>query len=102
MKDIHEVLRRKQAQYAQLGRQIEALQSAAEKLRMIAPLLAEEGDVNAEAILTELTEEAAAPSAPAPATRAAAAGAPAPAAAPQSQAAQPQAKPTRSAIPRWP
>jgi hypothetical protein len=49
MKDIHEVLRRKQAQYAQLGRQIEALQSAAEKLRMVAPLLAEEGDANTEA-----------------------------------------------------
>ena len=33
MKDIHEVLRRKQAKYAQLGKQIEALQQAAEKLR---------------------------------------------------------------------
>jgi len=30
MKDIHEVLRRKQAKYAQLAKQIEALQQAAE------------------------------------------------------------------------
>jgi len=41
MKDIHEVLRRKQAKYAQLGKQIEMLQQAAEKLREVAPLLAE-------------------------------------------------------------
>jgi len=107
MKDIHEVLRRKQAQYAQLGRQIEALQAAAEKLRMVAPLLAEEGDASAEAIVADFPEETAAPSASAPApaqaARAAAASAPSPAAAPaQPQGGQPQAKPTRSAIPRWP
>ncbi len=41
MKDIHEVLRRKQAQYTTLGKQIEMLQQAAEKLREVAPLLAE-------------------------------------------------------------
>jgi hypothetical protein len=41
MKDIHEVLRRKQAKYAQLGKQIELLQQAAEKLREVAPLLAD-------------------------------------------------------------
>lgn len=41
MKDIHEVLRQKQARYAQLGKQIEMLQQAAEKLREVAPLLAE-------------------------------------------------------------
>ena len=41
MKDIHEVLRRKQAKFAQLSKQIEALQQAAEKLREVAPLLAE-------------------------------------------------------------
>jgi hypothetical protein len=41
MKDIHEVLRHKQARYAQLGKQIEMLQQAAEKLREVAPLLAE-------------------------------------------------------------
>jgi hypothetical protein len=44
MKDIHEVLRRKQAKYAQLSKQIEALQQAAEKLREVAPLLAESDD----------------------------------------------------------
>jgi len=32
MKDIHEVLRRKQAKYAQLGKQIEMLQQAAENI----------------------------------------------------------------------
>ncbi len=41
MKDIHEVLRRKQAKFSQLGKQIELLQQAAEKLREVAPLLAE-------------------------------------------------------------
>ena len=41
MKDIHEVLRQKQAKYAQLGKQIEMLRQAAEKLREVAPLLAE-------------------------------------------------------------
>jgi uncharacterized protein YlxW (UPF0749 family) len=44
MKDIHEVLRRKQAKYAQLAKQIEMLQQAAEKLREVAPLLAENED----------------------------------------------------------
>ena len=44
MKDIHEVLRRKQARYAQLAKQIEMLQQAAEKLREVAPLLAENDD----------------------------------------------------------
>ncbi len=45
MKDIHEVLRKKQAEQAQLGKQIEALQNAAEQLRNVAHLLnAEEED----------------------------------------------------------
>jgi hypothetical protein len=44
MKDIHEVLRQKQGKYAQLGKQIEMLQQAAEKLREVAPLLAENED----------------------------------------------------------
>jgi uncharacterized protein YlxW (UPF0749 family) len=47
MKDIHEVLRRKQAKYAQLAKQIEALQQAAEKLREVAPLLTENEDDDA-------------------------------------------------------
>lgn len=44
MKDIHEVLRQKQTKYAVLGKQIEALQQAAEKLREVAPLLADHED----------------------------------------------------------
>jgi len=56
MKDIHEVLRRKQAKYAQLGKQIEALQQAAEKLREVAPLLAESDDDDT-AVLTEVDEQ---------------------------------------------
>ena len=42
MKDIYEVLRKKQAEQAQLGKQIEALQTAAEQLRSVAHLLNEE------------------------------------------------------------
>lgn len=42
VKDIHEVLRRKQAEQALLGKQIEALQTAAEQLRGVAHLLNEE------------------------------------------------------------
>ncbi len=53
MKDIHEVLRIKQAKYAQLGKQIEMLQQAAEKLREVAPLLADVDDDDS-AILTEV------------------------------------------------
>jgi hypothetical protein len=56
MKDIHEVLRRKQAKYAQLAKQIEALQQAAEKLREVAPLLAENDDDDA-AVLAEVDEQ---------------------------------------------
>jgi len=77
MKDIHEVLRRKQARYQQLAKQIEMLQQAAEKLREVAPLLAE-SDEDDSAILAEVEEEtrpmakaaSAAPAAqPAPAKR---------------------------------
>lgn len=57
MKDIHEVLRRKQAQYAQLGKQIEMLQQAAEKLREVAPLLADNDVEDDSAVLTEVEEE---------------------------------------------
>jgi len=52
MKDIHEVLRQKQTKYAQLGKQIEMLQQAAEKLREVAPLLAE-NDEDDNAVLIE-------------------------------------------------
>src|SRR5499425_400531 len=57
MKDIHEVLRQKQAKYAQLGKQIEMLQQAAEKLREVAPLLAENDDEDI-AILTDADDSA--------------------------------------------
>ena len=39
LRDIYEVLRKKQAEQAQLGKQIEALQTAAEQLRSVAHLL---------------------------------------------------------------
>jgi hypothetical protein len=81
MKDIHEVLRRKQAKYAQLGKQIEMLQQAAEKLREVAPLLADAEDDDT-AVLAEVDE-------PQGATKAAAAAAGA------------TTKPKGSA-PRWP
>jgi hypothetical protein len=87
MKDIHEVLRRKQAKYAQLGKQIEMLQQAAEKLREVAPLL-NDNDEDDGAILAEMDE-------PAP-TAARAAASPA--------SSQPStAKPAvRTVAPRWP
>jgi hypothetical protein len=56
MKDIHEVLRRKQAKYAQLAKQIDVLQQAAEKLREVAPLLAENDDDDS-AVLAEVDEQ---------------------------------------------
>ncbi len=55
MKDIHEVLRQKQTKYAQLGKQIEMLQQAAEKLREVAPLLAENDDED-NAVLMEVDD----------------------------------------------
>ena len=84
MKDIHEVLRRKQAQYAQLGKQIEMLQQAAEKLREVAPLLADTEDDSA--VLAEVDEEN---------TNAMAAQAGAP-------SGSATAKPARGTTPRWP
>jgi len=84
MKDIHEVLRRKQAQYAQLGKQIEQLQQAAEKLREVAPLLAENDAEDDSAVLAEVDDSNA---------MAAKAGA---------QSSPAAAKPARSTTPRWP
>lgn len=86
MKDIHEVLRRKQAKYAQLGKQIEALQQAAEKLREVAPLLAE-NDEDDSAVLTEVDES----------NTMAAKAAAAPASGSQAAAARPAVR-----APRWP
>ena len=58
MKDIHEVLRQKQAKYSQLGKQIEMLQQAAEKLREVAPLLAE-SDEEDNVVLAEVDDSSA-------------------------------------------
>jgi indole-3-glycerol phosphate synthase len=84
MKDIHEVLRQKQTKYAQLGKQIEMLQQAAEKLREVAPLLAE-SDEDDNAVLTEVDETS--PSTDAMAAKAGASGA---------------SKAGRPTAPRWP
>ncbi len=84
MKDIHEVLRRKQARYAQLAKQIEMLQQAAEKLREVAPLLAEIEDDDA-AVLTEVDDQ---PTAKAASVSSGGSAAP--------------AKPARGVAPRWP
>jgi indole-3-glycerol phosphate synthase len=85
MKDIHEVLRQKQAKYAQLGKQIEMLQQAAEKLREVAPLLAESDDED-NAVLAEVDDASA--SGDAMAAKAGASGS--------------SAKSSRPAAPRWP
>ncbi|MGA9965417.1 MAG: hypothetical protein WBQ10_09445 [Terriglobales bacterium] len=85
MKDIHEVLRRKQARYAQLAKQIEMLQQAADKLREVAPLLAEIEDDDA-AVLAEVDEQ------PTPVAKAASAS---------SGGSAAPAKP-RGVAPRWP
>jgi hypothetical protein len=87
MKDIHEVLRRKQAKYAQLAKQIEMLQQAAEKLREVAPLLAENEEDDT-VVLAEAEEEK-------PNAMAAKA-----AATPAQQPAS--GKPARGTAPRWP
>jgi hypothetical protein len=88
MKDIHEVLRRKQARYAQLAKQIEMLQQAADKLREVAPLLAEIEDDDA-AVLAEVEMD----DQPSPTAKAASAS--------SSGSAAP-AKPARGVAPRWP
>jgi NADP-dependent 3-hydroxy acid dehydrogenase YdfG len=88
MKDIHEVLRQKQAKYAQLGKQIEMLQQAAEKLREVAPLLAENDDED-NAVLAEVDDITAQADA-----MVAKAGA--------SSGTSASSKPARPAAPRWP
>jgi hypothetical protein len=88
MKDIHEVLRQKQAKYAQLGKQIEMLQQAAEKLREVAPLLAE-SDEEDNAVLAEMDDASGSSDA-----MAAKAGA--------SSSNASSAKSARPAAPRWP
>ncbi|MFZ0732101.1 MAG: hypothetical protein WAM79_07235 [Candidatus Sulfotelmatobacter sp.] len=88
MKDIHEVLRQKQAKYAQLGKQIEALQQAAEKLREVAPLLAE-SDEEDNVVLADVDEATAQSDA-----MAAKAGA--------GSGSSSSSKSSRPAAPRWP
>jgi hypothetical protein len=88
MKDIHEVLRQKQSKYAQLGKQIEMLQQAAEKLREVAPLLAENDDED-NSVLVEMDEGSAQSDAAAKAGAAAAGSSGA-------------SKAGRSTAPRWP
>jgi hypothetical protein len=87
MKDIHEVLRQKQAKFAQLGKQIELLQAAAEKLREVAPLLAENDDD-----ATILAEGDDSSQSDAMSARAGAGTAPSSA----------SSKPARPSAPRWP
>jgi hypothetical protein len=86
MKDIHEVLRRKQSQYAQLAKQIEMLQQAAEKLREVAPLLAENEAEDDTAVLAEVEDDSSN-------AMAAKAGA---------QSTASSTKSGRSSTPRWP
>jgi hypothetical protein len=88
MKDIHEVLRQKQTKYAQLGKQIEMLQQAAEKLREVAPLLAENDDED-NAVLMEVDE--ALPQSEAMAAKAGAGG-----------SGTTASKPAKPTAPRWP
>jgi hypothetical protein len=91
MKDIHEVLRRKQAKYAQLGKQIEMLQQVAEKLREVAPLLAENDDDDSSILDADEPTTVTPP-------RAASAAASSPSSS-QSASAKPA---TRPMSPRWP
>jgi uncharacterized membrane protein len=87
MKDIHEVLRQKQAKYAQLGKQIEMLQQAAEKLREVAPLLAE-SDEEDNVVLADVDDASTAEALAAKAGAASGGSAP--------------SKAGRPAAPRWP
>jgi indole-3-glycerol phosphate synthase len=88
MKDIHEVLRQKQSKYAQLGKQIEMLQQAAEKLREVAPLLAESDDED-NAVLAEVDDASGSSDAMAAKAGASSSGAS-------------SSKSARPAAPRWP
>lgn len=90
MRDIHEVLRQKQAQYAQLAKQIESLEAAADKLREVAPLLADSEDEGPALILSDADEEPRTVSARAAAASASSTSSPAP------------KSPSRGTTPRWP
>jgi hypothetical protein len=96
MREIRQALRRKQAQYAQLGKEIAMLQEAEEKLREIAPLLGDSEEEDESALLGEVEDEVGQASGPAAKTAAAAAGGAAPAGQTGS------GKPTRPVALRWP
>jgi hypothetical protein len=92
MQDIRLVIRRKQAQQAQLSKEIELLQQVEEKLREVAPLLADsEEDDNS--VLGEVDEEVG--QSQSAKAAAASAGSEAPTAQPDSSATRPVAL-------RWP
>jgi hypothetical protein len=90
MKDIHDVLRRKQAKYAQLGKQIEMLQVAVDRLREVAPLLADNEDDDV-TVLPEADDQAGT-------AKAASANA----GTPSGSSAGTSSKPGRASTPRWP
>jgi hypothetical protein len=94
MQDVGQVLRRKRAQQAQLAKEIELLQLVEEKLREVAPLLADSEDENA--VLAEVDEEIGQSASPAAKSMAASAGS-------QSSAAPPESgQSTRPLALRWP
>jgi len=94
MQDIGQVLRRKRAQQAQLAKEIELLQTVEEKLREVAPLLADSEDENA--VLAEVDEEITPSASPASKSAAASAGSQSTAAASETGQA------TRPLALRWP
>jgi hypothetical protein len=56
MKDIHQVLRLKRAQHAQLAKEIQLLEDAERKLQEVAALLAD-GEEDENAVLAEVDDE---------------------------------------------
>jgi hypothetical protein len=94
MQEVGQVLRRKRAQAAQLAKEIELLQTVEEKLREVAPLLADSEDESA--VLAEVDEEIGQSASPASKSLAASAGSPSTAVPSES------GQPTRPLALRWP
>ncbi|HUK24370.1 MAG TPA: hypothetical protein VLV49_07310 [Terriglobales bacterium] len=61
MKDIHQVLRRKRAQMAQLAKEVQLLEDAERKLQEVSALLAEGDEEDENPVLGEVDEEASQP-----------------------------------------
>lgn len=101
MQDIGKVLRRKRAQYAQLGKEIELLQSAEETLREVAPLLADSDEEDDESSLLAEVDEEISQSAN-PAAKAASASASNSTAVNQTSSGPAEASKSRPAALRWP